>query len=68
MYYRSLLLSLSSSLDGILYIDLNVASFDLGRDPLNCFPQELCEKFNLLKYTVVYNDPIHAIVLWWVIR
>ena len=49
-------------LDGVLYFDLNSTSFDWVGNAHDCFPKELCEKFCLLKNTVVYNDPIHAIV------
>ncbi|MBR4941440.1 MAG: metallophosphoesterase [Clostridia bacterium] len=49
-------------LDGILYFDLNSASFDWVGNVHECYPRDLCEKICLLNHTVVYNDPIHAII------
>lgn len=51
-------------LDGVCYFDLNSASFEpLGvTKPHSLYPKELSEKFSVVGYTVVYNDPIHAVV------
>ncbi|MBE6911419.1 MAG: hypothetical protein E7473_02740 [Ruminococcaceae bacterium] len=49
-------------LDGVLHFDLNSASFDWIGKPYNGYPKELCEKIRLLPNTIVYNDPIHAVI------
>lgn len=49
-------------LDNVLYFDLNSTSFDWVENTHDCYPKELCEKISLLNHTVVYNDPIHAII------
>ena len=49
-------------LDGILYFELNSAAYDWLQNEHDCYPSELCEQIKLLNHTVVYNDPIHAII------
>lgn len=49
-------------LDGVCHFDLNSASFDWVSNAHNNFPEELCRKIRRLSNTIVYNDPIHAIV------
>ncbi len=49
-------------LNGILYFDLNSASYDWVDNAHQCYPKELCENISLLSNTVVFNDPIHAII------
>ena len=49
-------------LDGVCYFDLNSASYDWVSNEHECYPKELCEKTRLLSHTVVYNDPIHAVI------
>jgi predicted phosphodiesterase len=49
-------------LDGVCYFDLNSASYDWVEKKHDNYPKELCEEIRLLSNTVVYNDPIHAII------
>lgn len=49
-------------LDGVCYFDLNSASYDWVPIKHNNYPKELCGEIRLLSNTVVYNDPIHAII------
>ncbi len=51
-------------LDNVIYFDLNSASFDwLGNHACKgLFPEELCKKHRSLDSTMVYNDPIHAVI------
>lgn len=49
-------------LDGVCYFDLNSAAYDWLEKAHDNYPKELCEKTRLLNHTVVYNDPIHAVV------
>ena len=44
------------------YLDLNSTSFDWVENVHDHFPKELCEKYINLNHTVVYNDPVHAII------
>ncbi len=49
-------------LDNVCYFDLNSASYDWVGIKHDCYPKELCEEYRLLSNTVVYNDPIHAVI------
>lgn len=49
-------------LDGVCHFDLNSASFDWVEIPHNHYPKELCEKVNNFNHTVMYNDPVHAVI------
>lgn len=49
-------------LDGVCYLELNSASFDWLANEHNSFSKELCEQYSLMNHTVVYNDPIHAVI------
>lgn len=49
-------------LDNVCYFDLNSASHDWIEKTHDLYPKELCDEYRLLSHTVVYNDPIHAIV------
>lgn len=49
-------------LDNVCYFDLNSASYDWVSIKHNCYPEELCREYSLLSNTVVYNDPIHAVI------
>lgn len=49
-------------LDGVCYFDLNSASYDWVPKKHGNYPKELCEEYRLLSNTVVYNDPIHAVI------
>ena len=49
-------------LDNVCYFDLNSASFDWVENKHGNFPADLCEKISLISNTVVYNDPLFAVV------
>ena len=49
-------------LDGVCYFDLNSASYDWVPTKHDNYPKKLCEEISLLSNTLVYNDPIHAII------
>ena len=49
-------------LDNVCYLDMNSASYDWVETRHNCFPEELCKEYIQLNHTVVFNDPLHAIV------
>ena len=49
-------------LDNVCFWDLNSASYDWVAIRHDCYPEELCREYRLLANTVVYNDPIHAVV------
>lgn len=49
-------------LDNVCYFDLNSTSFDWVENPHDHFPEELCQQYDCLRNTVIYNDPIHAII------
>ena len=49
-------------LDNVCYFDLNSASYDWLEVSHDLYPKGLCEEFRLMNHTVVYNDPIHAVV------
>ena len=51
-----------SILDGVLYLDMNSVCYDWVPIAHNCYPEELCSRFRCLKNTVVYNDPLYAVV------
>ena len=49
-------------LDGVLYFDLNSVSFDSLPKPHNFFPEEMCRQYSSLPITLIFNDPLHAVV------
>ena len=49
-------------LDGICYWDLNSASYDWVNEKHDLYPEDLCREYRLLSNTLVFNDPIHAVV------
>lgn len=49
-------------LDGVCHFDLNSASFDWVPKAHDRYPRALCEKIRFLSNTIVYNDPVHAII------
>ena len=49
-------------LDNVCYLDMNAVRYDWVDIEHNLYPQELCEKYAKIKNTVVYNDPLYAIV------
>lgn len=48
--------------DNVAYLDLNSASYDLVDIPHNCFDPKLIKQFHGADRTVIYNDPLHAII------
>lgn len=49
-------------IDNVAYFDLNSCSYDWIDKPHNFYPKELCEKHLYMKHTLIYNDPVHAII------
>ena len=49
-------------IDGVLYMEINAVSFDWLEKRHDCYPADLCEKITSLSHTVVYNDPLSAVV------
>lgn len=49
-------------LDNVCYFDLNSASYEWVDIAHDCYPKELCKEYRLLANSLVYNDPIHAII------
>ncbi len=49
-------------LDGVLFFEINSASYDWVPEAHDCYPAELCAEYRLANHTVIYNDPVHAII------
>lgn len=49
-------------LDGVLYMEVNAVAFDWLEKRHDCYPAALCEEITSLSHTVVYNDPLCAVV------
>ena len=49
-------------LDGICYFDVNSAAYDWLNTPHRLYPEKMHRQMRLLGYTVIYNEPLHAIV------
>lgn len=49
-------------IDGVLYMEINSVRFDWLEKRHDCYPADLCEKITSLSHTVVYNDPLSAVV------
>lgn len=49
-------------LNNVIYFDLNSASFDWVEGTHDLYPKEICEKHSLANHTVIYNDPVHAVI------
>ncbi len=49
-------------LDNVCYFDLNSASYDWVDREHFLYPDAYNKAFSLMKNTVVYNDPIHAVI------
>ena len=46
-----------------MHWDVNSVWYDwIGEEPHDAYPKELCEKWSCLAKTVVYKDPLYAIV------
>ena len=49
-------------LDQVAYLDLNSVSYDWVQNPHNFFPEEVNKKYKLAANTIIYNDPLYAII------
>ena len=49
-------------MDNVCYVDMNSVSFDWVDKKHELFPKELNESIKYMKNTVVYDEPLHAIV------
>lgn len=49
-------------LDGIVYLDLNSANYDWVDKPHDKYPAEYLAKWKLAKNTIMWDDPISAII------
>ena len=49
-------------LDGICYFDVNSAAFDWVGHPHDHFPKEESDRIYHMRNTLIFNDPLHAIV------
>lgn len=48
--------------ENVCYLDMNSASWDWMKETHDYFPPELAAQYNEITHTVIYNDPIHAII------
>ena len=49
-------------LDNVCYFDMNSASFEWIDGPHNLYPEEEMKAYSHSKYTLIYDNPLHAIV------
>lgn len=49
-------------LNNVVYFDLNSASFDWVERTHDFYPEEICKQYSLANHTVIYNDPVHAVI------
>lgn len=49
-------------LDGVLYMDVNSASFDYVSYAHDKFPKEMRDSMSEVDHTLIYNDPLYAII------
>lgn len=49
-------------IDGVLYFDVNSVSYDWLEQRHDLYPEELCSSIKYLSHTVVFNDPLYAVV------
>jgi len=49
-------------LDNVCYLDLNSASYDWIEKAHGFYPEEQCKMYKLMPNTLVYKEPIHAII------
>ena len=49
-------------IDGVLYLEVNATTYDWLEKRHDLYPADLCEKVTSLSHTVVYNDPLSAVV------
>jgi len=48
--------------NGVIYWDVNSASYDWLPKEHGLYPRDRCERIRLLNHTLVYEDPLYAIV------
>ena len=48
--------------NGVLYWDMNSVSYDWVNNKHDRYPKELCDEISYLNHTLVYDDPLYAIV------
>ncbi len=49
-------------IDNVLHFDLNSATYDWISGGHDHYPADVCAKAKLADHTIMYNDPIHAII------
>ncbi|NLG14794.1 MAG: hypothetical protein GX561_11425 [Lentisphaerae bacterium] len=49
-------------LDDVVYFELNSANYEWVNNKHECYPREVLDRWKLACNTVMYNDPIHAII------
>lgn len=49
-------------LDNVCYFDLNSTAYEWINEEHTFYPEELRKKYRCLKHTLVYKDPVHAII------
>lgn len=49
-------------LDQVCYMEINSASYEWVANAHDHFPEELKAQYRLIDHTVIYNDPLYAIV------
>lgn len=51
-------------LEGVLFCEINSASYDWLPTPHHCYPKALEQEHELINHTVVYDRPLSAVVTW----
>lgn len=49
-------------LDGVCYMEINSASYDYLPQAHDLYPEEICKKYRYAPHTIMYNDPLSAII------
>ncbi len=49
-------------INDVAYLDLNSASFQMARVEHDLFPDELCQKYSVLRNLVFFNEPLCAVI------
>ena len=48
--------------ENVCYLDINSASYEWTGIPHNFYPKEITDRYSGADHTVIYNDPVHAII------
>ena len=48
--------------ENVCYLDINSASYEWTHDSHDFYPKEITDRYTLANHTVIYNDPVHAII------